>query len=222
MKNTIGSVCCTVIFILTCNLLQAQQPSPSIQWQKVYGGSGDDEATSIQQTKDGGYIVGGFSNSNDGDVTGNHGLYDYWITKIDSTGNIQWKKSLGGSFNDGTHVGQNGYDVAIGGLYDVFIRQTKDGGYIVSGISESSDQQVTGHHLYTEPNYTTTDYWVVKLDATGNIQWEKSLGGSYYDGATGAQQTSDGGYIVVGFTESADGDVTGGYGQADYWVVKLR
>src|SRR5258705_5810663 len=95
------------------------QISPSIEWQKSLGGSGNDWAKSIQQTVDGGYIVSGWSQSNDGDVSGNHpdayGLtYDYWIVKLDSTGNLLWQKSLGGSDWD----------------YPYSIQQTTDDGFI--------------------------------------------------------------------------------------------
>lgn len=74
--------------------------SGSIQWQKSLGGSLGDGANSIQQTQDGGYILAGYSSSSDGDVTGNHGSTDYWVVKLNSLGNIQWQKSLGGSSVD--------------------------------------------------------------------------------------------------------------------------
>ena len=66
-------------------------------WQKSLGGTGDDEAYSVQASPDGGCIVAGYTESNDGDVTGNHGKRDYWVVKLDNTGNIQWQKALGGS-----------------------------------------------------------------------------------------------------------------------------
>jgi hypothetical protein len=71
-----------------------------MQWQKSLGGSHDDQAYSIQQTSDGGYIVAGLSSSNDGDVSGNHGGVDYWIVKLDRDGNLEWENSLGGSLDD--------------------------------------------------------------------------------------------------------------------------
>ncbi|MDD4248563.1 MAG: PKD domain-containing protein, partial [Methanosarcina sp.] len=170
----------------------------NIVWQKSLGGSGGELAESIQQTSDGGYIVAGYSRSTDGDVTGNHGGYDYWVVKLDTTGNIVWQKSLGGSDHD----------------YAYSIQQTSDGGYIVAGDSRSNDGDVTGNH----GGY---DSWVVKLDTTGNIVWQKCLGGSISDNAYSIQQTSDGGYIVAGYSGSTDGDVTGNHGEFDYWVVKL-
>lgn len=170
----------------------------NIQWQKSFGGSGSDYGTYIQTASDGGYIVGGVSNSTGGDVTGNHNSTDSWILKLDTIGNIQWQKSLGGLGDDSVNSIQN----------------TADGGYIVAGDSNSIDGDITGNH-------GGFDYWVVKLDATGNIQWQKSLGGSGNDYGTSIQITVDGGYIIAGDSNSTNGDVTGNHGAEDYWVVKI-
>lgn len=172
----------------------------NIQWQKSFGGSGADKAKSIRQTTDGGFIVAGETYSSDGDVTGNHGSLDYWIIKLNDFGNLQWEKCFGGTDLD--HV--------------TSIEHTKDGGYIVAGFSWSGDGDVTGHH-----GTYGYDFWIVKLGINGNIQWQKSLGGSDHDYAYSIDQTLDGGYIVAGNTNSTDGDVTGNHGGADYWIVKL-
>jgi len=174
----------------------------NIQWQKSFGGTGYDFLNEIQQTKEGGYIVVGSSGSNDGDITGHQGGWDYWVVKLDTSGNMQWQKSLGGNHND----------------YGNSIKQTKDGGYIVAGSSESNNGDITGNHDSLGYFF---DYWIVKLDSSGNIQWQKSLGGNGHDEANSIQLTIDGGYIVVGTSESIDGDVTGNHGNFDYWVVKL-
>ncbi len=171
----------------------------NVQWQKALGGSDWDEAYSIRQTDDGGFVIAGYSKSNDGDVSGNHGAGDYWIVKLDSYGNIQWQKSLGGSDEDWPNS----------------IIQTSDGGYIVVGWTYSNDGDVSGNHSYYK------DYWIVKLDANGNIQWQKCLGGSENDEAFSIIQTSDGGYLVAGYSESNDGDVSGNHGNNDFWIVKL-
>ena len=170
----------------------------NIDWQKTYGGSNTDIAYCIQQTKEGGYIVAGWSYSNDGDVTKNHGLGDYWIVKLDTAGNITWQKSFGGSDDD----------------WAEYIQQTTDGGYIISGRSKSSNGNATLNH-------GVSDFWIVKLDSVGNLTWQKSLGGSEYDDATSVRQTDDGGYIAAGWSKSTDGDVTGNHGDDDYWVTKL-
>ena len=171
---------------------------PVIEWQKSLGGTGFDYASSIQETSDGGYIVAGRSTSNDGDVTGNHGGYDFWVVKLDINGNITWQKSLGGSNVD----------------YAFSIQETSDNGYIVAGRSSSNDGDVTGNH-------GSDDFWIVKLDINGNITWEKSLGGTGTESALSIQQTLDGGYIVAGRSTSNDGDLTGNYGGYDIWIVKL-
>ena len=155
------------------------------------------------ETIDGGFIVAGSSLSFDGDVIGHHGdsanfINDYWIVKLDIFGNIEWAKALGGS----------------NGNFAYSIEQTYDRGYIVAGRLESNDGDVSGNH-------GCWDYWIVKLDNAGIIQWQKSLGGSGNDQAYSIQQTIDGGYIVAGSSDSKDGDVTGNHGGGDYWIVKL-
>ncbi|UCH14008.1 MAG: hypothetical protein JSV22_13000 [Bacteroidales bacterium] len=169
-----------------------------LTWQKCLGGSDMELANSIQQTTDGGYVVAGETTSDDGDVTGYHGSFDYWIVKLTSTGEIDWQKALGGS----------------GSEYCNSIRQTTDGGYIIAGGAYSDDGDVSGKH-------GETDYWIVKLTSTGEIDWQKALGGSSPDYAYSIEQTIDGGYIVAGFARSSDGDMSGGHGSDDYWVVKL-
>ncbi len=176
----------------------------SIIWQASLGGSGDDIASAIQQTPDGGYIVTGKSESNDGDVTGNHGNFDYWVVKLTSTGGIMWQKSLGGSADE-----ENIEDGGTGQLV-----QTPDGGYIVSGFSKSNDGDVTGNH-------GDNDYWVVKISSTGSILWQRSYGGTGDDAALALYQTADSGVVVTGTTYSNDGDVSGNHGGYDYWLVKL-
>ena len=170
----------------------------NILWQRSLGGSAWEFGEYIQQTNDGGFIVAGSSNSNDGDVSGNHGQYDIWVVKLDNSGYIEWQKSYGGSGTD--RVG--------------CIRQTFDGGYIFAGNSVSNDGDVSGNHGYE-------DYWIVKLDNTGNIEWQKCLGGSDLDVAESVLQTPNGGFIVAGYTDSEDGNVSGNHGYYDYWVVKL-
>jgi len=115
-------------------------------WQKCLGGSDIDEAHSIQQTSDGGYIVAGWTYSNDSDVYGNHGWRDIWVVKLDENGNIQWQKCLGGSDSDKAYS----------------IQQTSDGGYIVAGLAYSNNGDVYGNH-------GESDMWIVKLDENGNL-----------------------------------------------------
>ena len=175
----------------------------ALLWQKCLGGTGNDELWGgVQQTVAGGYIVGGWSNSNDGDVSGNHGGYDFWIAEINlAAGNIVWQKCLGGTVDD--YMSGDG------------MQQTADGGYIVTGHVASNNGEVSGNH-------GDLDIWLVKLDAARNIVWQRCLGGSGEDSAPSVKQTSDGGYIVAGRSGSTDGDVTGNHGGYDIWVAKLN
>ncbi|MBK7269834.1 MAG: hypothetical protein IPI07_10085 [Flavobacteriales bacterium] len=179
----------------------------SLLWEKSLGGNWEDQATAVRQTADNGFIVAGFTASaNNGDVTGFHGGYDYWVVKLSSTGNLEWQKCLGGT----STYGDKAYD----------IKQTTDGGYVVAGSTMSTDGDVTGHH----GTLNNDDYWVVKLSPAGDLEWQKALGGSDDDVARSVDQTADGGFIVAGNSESLDGDVTGHHSTAsntDYWVVKL-
>ncbi|MDD1729366.1 MAG: PKD domain-containing protein [Methanospirillum sp.] len=170
----------------------------NITWQKCLGGSRSESPCSIVQTTDGGYLVGGQTYSIDGNVTGNHGNSDLWAVKLDTTGNITWQTCLGGLRNEEAYS----------------LLQTSDGGYLFNGNTYSTDSNVTGNH-------GETDIWVVKLDSVGNMTWQTCLGGSDYDISDSVIQTTDGGYLVNGYTYSTDGNVTGNHGETDIWAVKL-
>jgi len=178
--------------------------SGTIVWQHTYGGAQNDFETYGQQTSDGGYIVGGYSDSDvSGDKTApSNGGRDYWVLKLDSTGNITWQKTFGGSLVD--RVGAT--------------LQTADGGYILGGFSDSP---VSGNK--TENSQGSLDFWIVKLDSTGNITWQNTIGGSNFDVLRDLIQTSDGGYIAAGYSSSdTSGDKTeDSRGDVDYWIVKL-
>jgi type IX secretion system substrate protein len=172
----------------------------AIQWSKCYGGSSLDEAYSIVQTTDGGYIVAGYTDSGDGDVTGYSGPNsEEWIVKIDSLGNIQWEKCFGGN---------------TGGTAAYSIIQTSDGGYLTVGNANGNGGIVTGNH-------GGNDYWLVKLTDTGDVQWQKCYGGSSDDIAYTVVKTIDGKYAIGGYSVSNNGEVTGNHGDNDFWIVKL-
>lgn len=176
---------------------------PAIEWQKVLGGTGSEGyGIIILQTTDGGYIIAGNTNSNDGDVLGNHGGYDAWVVKLSTTGIIQWQKAIGGTSYDSISS----------------IVQTTDGGFVLAGRTSSVDGDLIG---FASDQFFNHRAWVLKLSVTGNIQWQKTIGGTGYDVANSFQQTADGGYIVTGITYSNDNDVTGNHGLSDFWVVKL-
>ncbi|SHL02302.1 T9SS type B sorting domain-containing protein [Hymenobacter psychrotolerans] len=189
------------------------------QWDYTFGGSNTDQLLALEQTADGGYILGGWSLSvASGDKTqpnqGPTQTSDYWLIKLSANGTKQWDYTFGGTGLD----------------YFSALQQTADGGYILGGSSTSG---ISGDK--TQPNrglpgaYPTADYWLVKLDANGLKQWDQVLGGQENEELTCLQQTTDGGFIVGGFSESgATGDKSEPnrgpltpFRSADFWVVKL-
>jgi hypothetical protein len=170
----------------------------NLLWQKCFGGSGFDEAESVQQTSDGGFIVAGTVLSTDSQVLGNHGSSDVWVLKLDASGNLQWKNCFGGTGND---LGQS-------------VLQTEDGGFLVSGITGSNNGQVSGNH----GNY---DLWLVKLNASGDLIWQKCIGGSGQDYPWEMKAINGGNFMLVGMTNSNNGDVSGNKGGFDLWMVKI-
>lgn len=178
-----------------------------IQWQKTIGGNGNDQLLSIALCSDGSYLLGGFSQSLiSGDKTENtQGLFDFWIIKLDSSGVIIWQNTIGGNDLDYLHS----------------IASTSDGGCILGGSSKSN---ISGDK--SEKSQGDFDYWVIKLDFSGNIQWQNTIGGNNWDELLAVSQTTDGGYILAGWSYS---DISGdksemafGYGMGEYWVVKLN
>lgn len=173
-----------------------------LQWQSSFGGSQWDEARTILETNDGGYLLGGNTSSSDGDIDFNHGAGDMWLIKLDSFGNLEWQKTYGGSDYDGFKS----------------VVSTNDGGYVFTGFTSSNDGDVSGLHA------SAIDMWVVKVDTSGIIQWQKCLGGSGDEFGWDLIEESDGDLVVVGGSYSFDGDVMdhqpSTYG--DCWLVKLN
>lgn len=178
--------------------------SGTIEWQNTIGGNSLEQIHSMDQTTDGGYILGGVSQSGlGGDKTeGNIGSYDLWVVKIDAGGAIQWQNTIGGANEEMLRS----------------IQQTSDGGYICGSTSQS---QMTGDK--TEPSMGTFDFWPVKLDATGAIEWQNVIGGSTVDQMYSITATPDGGYLCGGMSISGiGGDKTEPMmGTYDQWVVKV-
>jgi hypothetical protein len=200
--------------------------TPVAEWNRTFGGTGDDFAFAVQQTSDGGYILAGATESyGAGDA-------DFWLVKTDSNGCEQWNKTFGGINSDSANS----------------VHQTSDGGYIIAGTtytygagagdfwliktdSNGNKQwdkifggtswevahsvQLTSDGGYILAGETAGDGWLVKSDPNGNMQWEKTFGGADWDIAHSVQQTTDGGYILAGSTKSYDDD-----GAWDGWLVK--
>jgi len=198
------------------------------EWSKTFGGTSYDEGRSVQQTSDGGYIIVGTTYSY------GPGLCNLWLIKTDAAGNEEWSKTfgLGGASSSGGYSVQQtsdgGYIIAgyiysavdadlwliktdaagneewsktfggTGNDYGYSVQQTSDGGYIIVGKT-------------TSYGAGGADLWLIKTDAAGNEEWSKTFGGSWGDTGYSVQQTSDGGYIIVGYTLSYDYDL---------WVIK--
>jgi hypothetical protein len=146
-------------------------------WAKAFGGSWDDVGYSVRQTRDGGYILLGYTYSF------GKGRSDFWLIKTNAKGEKEWDKTFGGENDDA------GYSV----------QQTRDGGYILVGSTYPSGSAFR-------------DVLLIKTDAYGNNQWSKTLGGDdSEDIGYAVQQTSDDGYIMLGSTRTSE---------ADFWLVK--
>src|SRR5690606_23582035 len=166
-------------------------------WQKTYGGSDEDFLSFVEQTADGGYILGGTSKS---DISGDknedsQGDEDYWVLKIDSSGNILWQNTIGGSGTDD-----------LGSMVE-----TDDGGYLLVGNSTSG---ISGDR--TIPRDIFSDVWVVKLNSSGAIMWQNvyvSYGNAHE--VSGLVKTNDGGYVI---TSSVI--LTLGFNDP-FWVLKI-
>jgi hypothetical protein len=159
-------------------IIPATGPSP--HFCKAIGGEKDDSGYSLIQTSDGGYAIAGYT------ISFGAGGADVYVVKLDAHGNLQWTTTIGGKKED---VGTS-------------LIQTSDGGYAIAGITTSFSAG-------------EADVYVVKLDAKGNLQWTKTIGGKKEDVGNSLIQTSDGGYVIAGSTTSF------GAGEADVYVVKL-
>ena len=251
---------CMLMGFTFLSLSQAQNSdcvfSLDIEWQKHFGGSNSEILQNSRSLSDGGYIMGGHTLSDDGDVSQNYGGVDYWIIKTDANGNPIWSNNFGGASTDiGTSVVETAdqgllfagstlsADVDVSnplGSFDVWIMKldangnaqwdrsyggtgndrpewienTPDGGIVICGTTSSFDGDIN-------ENKGITDALVIKLDAAGNVQWTRTVGGSSEDFANHIQTTTDGGYIVSGGTFSLDGDITINNGDLDAMVFKL-
>lgn len=181
------------------------------EWQKSFGGEGSDHLYSVNITHEGGFILGGSSNSTKSEDKKdiNFGLEDFWIIKLDPAGNEEWQLTIGGK---GTDI-----------LFK--IQQTSDKGFIIGGTSNSD----VGNNLKDNPMQKSQncrggmDYWIIKLSESGEIEWQKTLGGIHNDILKDLIQTSDNGYLLGGYSNSpvSEEKTMPNFGEGDYWLVKL-
>ncbi len=175
-------------------------------WQACLGGDSDDVGQAICPTPNGQWMVAGYANSRDHDMTNHHdgdvsaywGRGDFLVARYDNTGKKVWSKCFGGT----------GTERALA------IAAVGNDTYWVAGYTDSNEGDVSGNH-------GGNDAWVIKVSGSGSLLARKCLGGGNSEIACGVQATGDGGCIVVGTTDSPDGDVKGLIGQNDAWVVKL-
>jgi hypothetical protein len=181
--------------------LAGAQTNFNLMWKKVIGGNGNDYGYSIIKANDGGYLLSGRTSSNNsGDVPATKGGIDMLAIKMDAAGNIAWQKTYGGNADE--------YSVAAAAL--------ADGGYILTGYTLSNANGDVGS------NHGATDFWVVKINAAGTLQWQKTLGGTGDDRPNAITITTEGKIAVAGYTASNNtGDVGTNHGNEDMWVVLL-
>lgn len=167
-------------------------------WSRTYGSSAFDLFYSIDQLAGGDLIALGYASANNGDVTGNHGVEDFWAASIDLDGNTAWQRCYGGS------------------AYEIGTKATAlaDGGAALLGYTESNDGDVAGQH-------GNGDAWVVRINAVGEPMWQRPLGGSALDALSGLRALPGDGMLLCGRTYSSDGDVDGIPVSGDCWVLQL-
>jgi len=177
-----------------------------IAWQKTFGFQGSDVGFSVIETNEGGFLFLGVldvtASGGEGDTgllpSSRHAGGDYWVVKVDVRGETQWTKYFGGSFTD----------TAEG------VVQTADDGYLIVGWSDSTDFDINN-------NIGSYDFWVVKINSLGVLEWEKNYGGSEIDEAFGITASGDGNYLISGSIRSNDIDATQNNGGADFWLIKI-
>lgn len=169
---------------------------PPLQWATQYGGGNVDIPFTIKMTTDGGTIVGGYTDSRNGDVSPqpNRDYWDLWLVKLDKCGQIEWEKSIGGT----------GYESARD------LVQTSDGGYLVLGETNSTDGGVVAGFGGTK------DIWLLKFSANGNLEWQRRYGGSGLDIGNHIELLKDGSCLIAASSTSNDGNITGNHSSGTY------
>mgnify|MGYP001326323421 CR=1 FL=1 len=171
----------------------------TLLWSKSYGGSFSDTAYSAVETQTGDFIIVGSSDSEDVDISNNKGSYDFWVLKLSSSGNMLWEKSFGGSEIDRAR------DVAL----------TSDGNFLITGDSRSSNNDLTN-------NYGVSDIWIIKIDPNGELIWEKSFGGSNFDGVQAISIAENDSFLISGNSRSSDIDLVQNKGNNDAWIFSIN
>jgi len=179
-----------VCFVILAAAALALAQAPDTLWTREYGGPDHDNFRAVQMTSDGGYIAAGSTRSFGA------GDYDFYLVKTNADGDTQWTRTYGGGTVDQAYA----------------VQQTSDGGYVVAGGTKSF-----GTYLASFPDLTPQfDVWVVRTNSTGGMIWAQNYGGTLHDEARAVQQTQDGGFIIVGYTQSY------GLGDKNVYVIKTN
>jgi hypothetical protein len=176
-----------------------------LEWQKTFGGSDDDRATAIVQTLDGGFAVLGFAKSTDIAVSENAGSKDFWLLKLTSNGNLLWEKSFGFSGAD----------------YGTDLIETKEGGFLITGVLDVSASDGQGSAKSTATKHSGGDYWAIKTDHTGALEWSRFFGGSFTEVPLGVLETDAHNFVIVGSSDSKDFNISNNKGSYDFWIIKI-
>ena len=187
------------LILLTWSLIGLSQHM-NITWQQCFGGSDQDDARDMV-AMDNGYMILGYTYSDDGDVSNNHGSNDVWLVRIDSLGSLLWEKTLGGSASD----------------YGASISKISDTTYYLLCDASSGEGDISNDRF---PN--SADFWIIKMDNLGNILWDRIVGTTHNDTPEKIITTNDGGALALGFNGLNDGDKTKWYGMYDMWMIKLN
>ncbi|MDC1464166.1 hypothetical protein N8387_00615 [Polaribacter sp.] len=177
----------------------------TLEWQKTFGGSEDDKALDIIQTLEGDFIILGSSESSDLDVSENAGSKDFWLVKLSNKGVLLWEKSFGFSGID----------------YGTTLLETKEGGFLITGVLDVSASDGQGNAKSTATKHSGGDYWAIKTDHTGTLEWSRFFGGSFTEVPSGVLETDAHNFIIVGSSDSNDFNISNSKGSYDFWIIKI-
>lgn len=171
-----------------------------IEWNKCYGGHGNDRGLAVIQTAEGGYLIGGESGSNTGNMTEHRGGLDGWVAKLDAYGMVEKEKSLGGRGNEAVHL----------------LSEIEPGRYLVITTTTSTDGDI-------KDPLGAKDVWMACLSKNFDFVWTRSYGGSDFDDIHGLYRNHRGEYLLAGTTFSEDGDLdlTTNHGLGDSWLFQI-
>ena len=226
--NTFVRICCVGLILLLWAAQTFAQPDSA--WSKSYGGLGNDDCHKVVATSDGGFALAGTTTSF------GSGIQDIWLLKANANGDSMWSRTFGGTSDDqgkvvletldnGLLVGGGTSSSGSGGMDMMIVKTDSDGntewsqviGGTGSDICYSAVQTTDSGYAVAgvlSPTGMSSNFGLVKLSASGAILWSRSFGGAGIEICNSIQQTSDGGYILGGFTNSF------GLGNFDYWLLK--